>query len=564
MNFNILDVFNELVKEKSLDRASVHEMVEAGLAAAARKKYGAQADVRVEIGDDGASLSIYIRKTVVDEVEDPVVEMSLEEAKEHTDAPEIDDIIEIPIDFTEFGRNAILAAKQVVIQRVREAERERVIREYSGRVGEIISGSIQQIERGNYIVFVDKATEAIIPLREQVRREHYRQGDPIRACLIDVQDTSKGPQLILSRAHPDFVKVLFKLEVPEVYQGIVEIRGSSREPGLRTKIAVQSHDMNVDAVGACVGLKGSRVQAIVSELGGERIDIVPYSEDANIYVRRALSPANVTRTIPDEDERKMTVIVAEDQLSLAIGKAGQNVRLASKLTGWEIDLLTAKEYEEREAKKEEGELISLEDYELTWIPGIGDRTAEQLSEAGYKTLADLLTVTVDDLLEIPGIGKKTADKLIAIITNLSDELAFEEEEEEEPAEEGEGEEAPAESAVVPAGVIDELGAAAAAEEEEEQEEEEEAEKEEAAEAEALEEDEEEEAAAEEAEDLVEEEEEEETAAEEAEDLVEEEEEEEEPGEDEEVAAVSGEGQEEEEDTEERIDTGEREDVREAQ
>ncbi|MFQ6104881.1 MAG: transcription termination factor NusA [Candidatus Glassbacteria bacterium] len=431
MNFNVMDIFNELVKEKNLDRATIHSMVEAGLTAAARKKYGAQANVIVRIEEMGNSISIFLKKQVVDEVLDGVLEISVKEAKAYKSKPVCGDEIEIPIDFADFSRNAILAAKQVVIQRIREAERERVLREYSGKVGEIISGSIQQIERGNFIIFVDKATEAIIPQREQVKREHYRQGDPIRACLIEVLDTSKGPQLILSRAHPDFVKALFKLEVPEISQGIVEIKGTSREPGSRTKIAVQSHDMNVDAVGACVGLKGSRVQAIVSELGGERIDIVPFSEDPNIFVRRALSPSSVSRTIPEENENKMTVIVAEDQLSLAIGKSGQNVRLASKLTGWDIDLLTAKEYDEREAKKEEGELISLEDYELTRIPGIGDKTALQLAGAGYKTLADLLNANESDLLEVPGIGKKTATKLIAIITNLSDELAIEEEVEEE-------------------------------------------------------------------------------------------------------------------------------------
>lgn len=430
MHFNIFDIFNELVKEKSIDRASIHGMVEAGLAAAARKRYGPQANVIVKIEESGSAISIFLRKKVVARVGDPVVEISEKDAKAFTEEPELDREIDVPVDFTDFGRNAVLAAKQVVIQRVREAERDRVLREYAGRVGDIITGTIQHIERGNYIIFVDKATEAILPQREQVKREHYRQGDNIRACLIEVQDTSKGPQLILSRAHADFVKALFKNEVPEINQAIVEIKGTSREPGSRTKIAVQSRDPNVDPVGACVGLKGSRVQAIVNELGGERIDIIPFSDDANIFVRRSLSPATVQRTIPLETDKKMTVIVAEDQLSLAIGKNGQNVRLASKLTGWDIDILTAKEYEERESKKEEGELISLEEYELTRIPGIGERTAEQLSSAGYRTLADLLNVDEEDLLKIPGIGKKTAEKLIAIITNLSDELAIEEEAEE--------------------------------------------------------------------------------------------------------------------------------------
>ena len=438
MSFNILDIFNELVREMSIDRSALLGMVEAGMAAAARKKLGQQADVTVKIEEGGSAIEITLKKVVVEAVEDKVAEISIREAEEFKSDAQVGDEIEIPVDFTTFGRNAILAAKQVVIQRIREADRERVLKEYSDRVGEIISGTIQQIERGNYIIFVDRSTEAMIPQREQVRREHYRQGDPIRACLIEVLDASKGPQLILSRAHPDFVKALFKLEIPEVYQDIVEIKGTSREPGSRTKIAVQSHDMNVDAVGACVGLKGSRVQAIVSELGGERIDIVPYNEDANMFVRRSLSPSNVTRTIPNEEEQKMTVIVAEDQLSLAIGRSGQNVRLASKLTGWEIDLLTAKEYEEREAKQEEGELIALEDYELSRIPGIGERTANQLSESGYKTLADLLTVDEPDLLKVPGIGKKTAEKLCAIISNLSDELSIEEEEVEEDGDEEEG------------------------------------------------------------------------------------------------------------------------------
>ena len=231
----------------------------------------------------------------------------------------------------------------MVIQRIREAERDKIRAEYSGKIGELLSGSIQQVERGNYVIFLNKQTEAILPMKETNRKDYFKQGDPVRAVLIDIRETTKGPQLILSRTNEAFLKALFQIEVPEIYQGIIEIKGVVREAGSRSKIAVSSNDEHIDPVGACVGLKGSRVQAVVNELGGERIDVIPYSGDPQEFVRSALNPAKLYRTSIDREEHTVTAVIEDDQLSLAIGRSGQNVRLASQLTGWKIELVEKKD-----------------------------------------------------------------------------------------------------------------------------------------------------------------------------------------------------------------------------
>jgi N utilization substance protein A len=336
--------------------------------------------------------------------------------------------MEIEVDFNEFGRTAVQAAKQRIVQRVREGERTRIRDEFAGRVGDLLSGEVQQIERGKLVVMLNKfrEAEAIIPYREQNHREHYHQGEPVRAVLKRVEDTPKGPRLILSRSDALFVQALFKLEVPEIQQGIVEIKAGAREVGSRTKIAVTSRDDAVDPVGACVGLKGSRVQAVVNELGGERIDIVPWSPDPERFAKLALAPARVARVFSDAMSRTIQAVVDEDQLSLAIGRNGQNVRLASELTGWKIDLYSSREWMEKGGEAplfaplpEEEEA----DVPLYEIEGLEIGTVAVLAEAGLRTLNDILDLDRDDLLRLPGIAPAEADRIMAII----DELTMEDE-----------------------------------------------------------------------------------------------------------------------------------------
>jgi N utilization substance protein A len=430
MSFEVMEALGRITREKSIEKEELIRMIEAGILAAARKKYGTSDNIRVEVNQDKGSISVVIDKEVVEKVTDPAVEILLGEAKELDPQSELGEHVGVPVDFSEFGRTAIQAAKQVVIQRVREAEREKVHEEYANRIGEIIHGTVQQVERGNYIVYISKQTEAIIPSREQNRKERFKQGDMVMACLIEVNDTTKGPQLILSRTHALFLRSLFLKEVPEIAQGLVEIKEIAREPGSRSKVAVISHDRSVDPVGACVGLKGSRVQSIVKEVGGERIDIIPWSEDSEEFVRRALSPALILKTIPDRANRNMTVVVSDDQLSLAIGRSGQNVRLASRLTGWQIDLMTKDEYAgKEEVEGEEKVFVDLSEYDLTRIPGIGGKIAQNLSEAGFKSLDDLINIEEKDLLKVDGIGAKTAKKLKAIADSITSDMLQEEVEE---------------------------------------------------------------------------------------------------------------------------------------
>src|SRR5439155_697479 len=292
------------------------------------------------------TIRIAVLRTVVEAVEDPGSQVTLEEARFEDSDFQVGDVLEEDVPFEAFGRTAVQAAKQRIIQRVREGERARIREEFSDKVGELLSGEVQQIERGKIVVMLAKfrEAEAIIPYREQNHREHFHQGDTIRAVLKRIEETPKGPRLILSRADPLFVKALFRLEVPEIQQQIVEIRATAREAGSRTKIAVSSRDDSIDPVGACVGMKGSRVQAVVNELNGERIDIVPWSPDPERFAKLALAPARVARVFSDPDTKTIQAIVDEDQLSLAIGRNGQNVRLASELTGWKIDLYSSREW----------------------------------------------------------------------------------------------------------------------------------------------------------------------------------------------------------------------------
>ncbi|MBL0941046.1 MAG: transcription termination factor NusA [Gemmatimonadaceae bacterium] len=423
----ILTALRELANLKQITKEELHGLLQDGIHAALAKKHGANVQAEVEIDDAKGDIRIVLLKTVVEEVTDSSREILLEEARYEDPEFQPGDVMETQVDFMEFGRTAVQAAKQRIIQRVREGERTRIRDEFAGRVGDLLSGEVQQIERGKLVVMLNKfrEAEAIIPYREQNHREHYHQGEPVRAVLKRVEDTPKGPRLILSRSDALFVQALFKLEVPEIQQNIVEIKAAAREVGSRTKIAVTSRDESIDPVGACVGLKGARVQAVVNELGGERIDIVPWSPDPERFAKLALAPARVARVFSDAASRTIQAVVDEDQLSLAIGRNGQNVRLASELTGWKIDLYSSREWLE---KGGEGPLFAPlpeedadADVPLNEIEGLETATVAVLAEAGYRTLNDILDLDRDDLLRLPGIAPEEADRIMAMIDELTTE-----------------------------------------------------------------------------------------------------------------------------------------------
>jgi len=422
----IVAAFRDIAATKSLSPDEVYDLIRDGIIAGLVKIYGPNVEAEIDIDEGSGDIEIIVLKRVVEEVEDPSSEIALEEARWDDDTYEIGDVMEIPVDFAAFGRNAVMATKQRIVQRVREGERQRIREEFSDRVGELLSGEVQQIERGKIVVMLNRArdAEAIIPWREQNPRERFRQGDPIRAVLKKVDETPKGPRLILSRGDPLFVAALFKLEVPEIYQGIVEIKELAREVGGRTKIAVSSRDDSIDPVGACVGLKGSRVQAVVNELGGERIDIVPWHPDPEIFARRALAPARVAKVISDSSRQVITAIVDEDQLSLAIGRNGQNVRLASQLIGWQIDLYGSREWLERGADLSLfGDIPGGDSYETSDFPltelDLEETTLAALEAAGYHTFLDIIDLEKNDFLQVTGLTESEADRLLAIIDELT-------------------------------------------------------------------------------------------------------------------------------------------------
>jgi N utilization substance protein A len=348
-------------------------------------------------------------------VSDPDLEISPEEASSYKEHPAIGDIVEIRVPYEGFGRIAAQTAKQVILQRVREGERDMIYNEYKDREGELINGTVSRVEKGSIYVDMGKG-EGVLPRREQVFREVYRRGDRIRAYLLEVRQAIRGPQIILSRTHPALVIRLFEIEVPEIYEGIVEIKVAVREPSGRTKIAVLSHDRDVDPVGACVGMRGSRVQAIVQELRGEKIDIIPWSDDTQSLAANALSPAKISRIILNESENAMTVVAPDDQLSLAIGKGGQNVRLAAKLLKWRIDIKSETEYQAEQLEKASVVLAGVgkdpKKTPLTELGGLGPRTAELLGEHGIRSIDDLAEAQVETMVDIPGVGEKSAEALI--------------------------------------------------------------------------------------------------------------------------------------------------------
>jgi N utilization substance protein A len=424
----VLAAFRELALNKNISRDDLHELIKDGILAALAKRYGPNVEAEIEINEETGRIDITVLKQVVAEVEDSSREISLEDARWDDPDFEIGDMLEVPVEFQDFGRNAVMAAKQRMLQRVREGERQKIIDEYADRIGELLSGEVQQADRGKLVVMLNRSREAdaIIPWKEQNPRERFRQGEAIRAVLKKVEESPKGPRLILSRADPLFVAALFRLEVPEIQQGIVEIRGVAREVGGRTKLAVSSRDESIDPVGACVGLKGSRVRAVVQELGGERIDIVPWHPDPEVFAKRSLAPARVAKVVSDIEHRVITAIVDEDQLSLAIGRNGQNVRLASQLIGWEINLFGSREWLERgadEALFGGGRAATGEDYETSDFPlsalALAPATLAALEAAGYTSFFDVIDLEREDLLRIPGVGPDEADHILALIEELT-------------------------------------------------------------------------------------------------------------------------------------------------
>ena len=423
-------VIEQVSKEKGIDREILVQALENAMVSAAKKTFGAERSFEAQYNPEIGEVELFEAKVVVDEITDPEIEMTLKEARETLDPDvEVGDELLTKMDSSTFGRIAAQAAKQNIVQKVRDAEREIIFNEFKQREGELVHGIVQRFEKNNIIVNLGR-TNAILPEKEQVPRERYRQGDRIRAYIVSVEMTSRGPQIVLSRTHPGMLIKLFEQEVPEIYEGIVEVKGAAREPGGRAKIAVASNDPDVDPVGACVGMKGTRVQSVVQELRGEKIDIVHWTPDQAEYVCRALAPAKVTKIIIDEEEHCMEVVVPDEQLSLAIGKKGQNVRLASRLSAWGIDARSESEADEESRRARQS---------LSSIPGVSEVMAELLYQSGFKSAEDLAEAEVESVGEIDGIEPDKAESIVAATRAYVEEERLRAEAEALQAEPAEGE-----------------------------------------------------------------------------------------------------------------------------
>ncbi len=425
-DIRITEVLQQVAREKDIDLDRWIAALEDAMASAAKKQHRIKAPVRSKFDPETGTFEAFIVKTVVDEVEDPLSEWTLEEAEDHQPGAKVGDEIHIPISTEGLGRIAAQSAKQVLYQRIREAEREKVYNEYIDRIGEVVNGTVKRFERGDIVVDIGR-TEAAVPRSEQARHERYSQGERIRAVIVDVHKQPKGPQIILSRTDPRLLVKLFEMEVPEIYDGTVQIKVAVRAPGERAKVAVFSRERDVDPVGACVGMKGSRVQSIIRELRGEKIDIIEYSDDLVTFAQSALAPARITRvavTHPGEVPH-LDVIVEDEQLSLAIGKRGQNVRLASELLGAKIDIKS-----EADVKDEVADALAkmLQDavggepaaaaapasaeFDIQQAPGVGAKTAAKLAEAGFGSLEAVLDASPSELAAVEGVGEKTAAGIV--------------------------------------------------------------------------------------------------------------------------------------------------------
>ena len=402
---DLIQVADAVAREKGIEREEVLEAMEMAIQKAGRSKYGHEFDIRAEVDRDTGEIQLARYIEVVDEVENEATQLTLDEAKKTKSDAQVGEFLVDPLPPMDFGRIAAQTAKQVIVQRVREAERARQYTEYKDRVGEIVNGVVKRVEFGNVIVDLGRG-ESIIRREELLGRETFRRTDRVRAYIYDVREETRGPQIFLSRAHPQFMAKLFAQEVPEIYDGIIEIKSVARDPGSRAKIAVHSNDSSIDPVGACVGMRGSRVQAVVSELQGEKIDIIPWSPDMATFVVNAMAPAEVIKVVIDEDAHRIEMVVPDDQLSLAIGRRGQNVRLASILTGWDIDILT--EAEESERRQEEFHALSQIFMDAL---DVDDVIAHLLVTEGFSTVEEVAFVPEENLVEIEGFDESIIEEL---------------------------------------------------------------------------------------------------------------------------------------------------------
>ncbi|MGB7102888.1 MAG: transcription termination factor NusA, partial [Xanthobacteraceae bacterium] len=401
----LLQIADAVAREKAIDRKIVLSAMEEAIAKAARSRYGSETEVRAEIDPKSGELHLSRHMLVVDAVENPAFQITLDEARRHHPAAQVGDTIADKLPPLEYGRIAAQSAKQVIVQKVREAERDRQYDEYKDRIGDIVNGIVKRVEYGNVVVDLGRG-EAIVRRDEMLPREVFRNGDRIRAYIYDVRREQRGPQIFLSRTHPQFMSKLFAQEVPEIYDGIVEVKAVARDPGSRAKIAVVSRDSSVDPVGACVGMRGSRVQAVVNELQGEKIDIIPWSQDIATFVVNALAPAEVAKVVLDEERERIEVVVPDQQLSLAIGRRGQNVRLASQLTGWDIDILTEQEESERrQAEFENRTRMFIDSLNVDEVIG------QLLASEGFGSVEELAMVDAKEIAGIEGFDDDTAGEL---------------------------------------------------------------------------------------------------------------------------------------------------------
>jgi len=419
MNYEIVESFSQMVREKRIDKDMLTGIIEDVFSMMVRKKYGMEARFDVVVNMDKGDIEIYLEKQIVEQVTDPSTQIDLETVRKKTDEPlEVgDDFVEV-VDLQSFGRRLVVSAKQNLNQRIKEVEKEIIYNEYSNSIGEIIVGEIYQIRKGEILINHNR-NELILPKNEQIARERYRKGETLRALLKEVRKNASTPVVIISRADPKFLSKLFELEIPEIYDGIIEIKAVAREAGERSKVAVESHDDRIDAVGACVGMKGVRIHAIVRELNNENIDVINYSDNSSVFIQRSLSPAKLKSVQVDEATKTATVLVDKDQVSLAIGRNGQNVRLASKLTGYEINLI-----------KEGGD----EEYDMDldeFREELGEPLYERLLDEGYETARSVLEATMDDLLEIEGLDQDKIRSIKEMMKREIEEAEIEEEEESE-------------------------------------------------------------------------------------------------------------------------------------
>ena len=409
MNAEIVEAFKEMAREKNVSREQLVDIIESTFEMMIKKKFGTSDNFDIIVNMDKGEIEIYQVKEVVDEVEDPALQILLADAQEAEPELDIgDDFVKI-IALEDFGRRLIVAAKQNLAQKIKEAEKEVIFDDFKNRIGEVIIGDVNQINKDEIFINIDRA-EVVMPRNEQIHNERYRRGDTIRAIIKQVERTNRGPEIIASRADPHFLIRLFEIEVPEIYDGLIEIKGVAREAGGRAKVAVESSDKRIDAVGACVGMKGVRIQAIVKELNNEKIDIIRWSSDPEIFITAAMSPAKPIKVEFDRETRTARALIPDDQISLAIGRGGQNVRLATQLTGYKIETV-----KESDSFRKEDVALDINSLDIT---GLTDKLKLKLIEGGYETAEEVLDGGTERLVTLPGVGQKIAEKIITMISTL--------------------------------------------------------------------------------------------------------------------------------------------------